>query len=179
MRNTAAPLTSAQSTIAMTTRPESARNATKGDLTVRSWYRGGRERCRRVTRARRWNTPNRSHAALYRGSVRHADLAASGLVSRLPRGVGAAVVRRGRSVVVGAAPAEVVAVEGGDAFTALDALAPGFWVGWCSFELGHAAERVVARGASTEPAFVPDLVLARFDASAVVGPRGAVEVRGD
>ena len=62
---------------------------------------------------------------------------------------------------------------GADAFAALDALAPGFWVGWCSFELGHAVERVVARGASTEPASVPDAVFARFDALAVVDARGA------
>ena len=55
--------------------------------------------------------------------------------------------------------------SGSDGFAVLDALTPGFWVGWCAFELGHAAERVVARGASTEPASVPDAVFARFDAA--------------
>jgi para-aminobenzoate synthetase component 1 len=110
--------------------------------------------------------------------VRHADLVASGLVSSLPPGTAAAAVRRGRSTVVGAAPSEVVVASGVDAFAALDSLTPGFWVGWCSFELGHAAERVVARGASAEPASVPDLVFARFDALAVVDPRGGVRVRG-
>jgi len=110
--------------------------------------------------------------------VRHADLVASGLVSSLPPGVGATAVRRGRSTVVGAAPAEVRVASGSDAFAALDALAPGFWVGWCSFELGHAAERVVARGASLEAATVPDLVFARFDALAVIDPRGGIRVRG-
>ena len=44
-----------------------------------------------------------------------------------------------------------------DAFAALDRLAPGFWVGWCAFELGHAAERVSARGASLEARTVPDV----------------------
>jgi len=110
--------------------------------------------------------------------VQHADLVASGLVSSLPPGTGAAAVRRGRSTVVGVVPSEVVVASGRESFAALDALRPGFWVGWCSFELGHAAERVVARGASTEPASVPDLVFARFDALAVVDPRGGVRVRG-
>jgi para-aminobenzoate synthetase component 1 len=116
--------------------------------------------------------------ALYRGPVEHADLVASQLVSSLPPGVAVAAVRRGRSAVVGVVPDEVVVVEGGDAFTALDALAPGFWVGWCAFELGHAIERVVARGASTEPAVVPDATFARFDSVAVVDPRGGIRVRG-
>jgi para-aminobenzoate synthetase component 1 len=110
--------------------------------------------------------------------VRHADLVASGLVSSLPPGAGATSVRRGRSTVVGVAPAEVLVASGSDAFAALDALAPGFWVGWCSFELGHAAERVVARRASLETATVPDLVFARFDALAVIDPRGGIRVRG-
>jgi para-aminobenzoate synthetase component 1 len=110
--------------------------------------------------------------------VRHADLVASGLVSSLPPGAGATAVRRGRSTVVGVAPAEVLVASGPDAFAALDALDPGFWVGWCSFELGHAAERVLARGASSEPATVPDLVFARFDALAVIDPRGGIRVRG-
>jgi para-aminobenzoate synthetase component 1 len=110
--------------------------------------------------------------------VQRADLVASGLISALPPGTGAAVVRRGRSTVVGVAPDDVVTASGVDAFAVLDALAPGFWVGWCSFELGHAAERVVSRGASLEPPTVPDLAFARFDALAVVDPRGAVRVRG-
>jgi para-aminobenzoate synthetase component 1 len=110
--------------------------------------------------------------------VHHADLVASGLVSALPPDVGVACVRRGCSTVVGVAPSEVLIASGADAFAALDTLVPGFWVGWCSFELGHAAERVIARGASLEPASVPDLVFARFDALAVVDPRGGVRVQG-
>jgi len=81
--------------------------------------------------------------------------------------------------VVGVDPSEVVVASGGDAVTALDTLAPGFWVGWCSFELGHATERVVVRGASLEPAAVPDVVFARLDSVAVVDARGRVTLRGD
>ena len=54
----------------------------------------------------------------------------------------------------------------------LDDLAPGFWVGWCAFELGHALERVVARRrrhATTRSS--PMSVFARFDAVAVVDER--------
>jgi len=110
--------------------------------------------------------------------VRHADLVASGLVSSLPPRLGVTAVRRGRSTVVGIAPAEVVVASGPDAFATLDALGAGFWVGWCSFELGHAAERVAACGASLEAPSVPDLVFARFDALATVDPRGGIRVRG-
>jgi para-aminobenzoate synthetase component 1 len=110
--------------------------------------------------------------------VRHADLVASGLVTSLPPGAPVAVVRRGHTVVVGVEPSELVVASGNEAFTALDHLTPGFWIGWVAFELGHAAERVVVRGASTEPAFVPDMVFARFDTRAVVDARGGVELVG-
>ena len=111
--------------------------------------------------------------------MRHAELVASGLISSLPPGTAVAAVRRGRATVVGVEPDDVVVASGLEAFSALDHLAPGFWVGWCAFELGHAAERVVSRGASLEPPSVPDLVFARFDALAVVGANGSVQVRGD
>jgi para-aminobenzoate synthetase component 1 len=110
--------------------------------------------------------------------VRHADLVASGLISSLPPGTPVTVVRRGRTTVIGVDPDEVVIASGRQAFSALDRLSPGFWVGWCAFELGHAAEHVAARGASLEPPSVPDLVFARFDALAVVDARGSVRVRG-
>jgi para-aminobenzoate synthetase component 1 len=110
--------------------------------------------------------------------VRHADLVASQLVSGLPPGSTVASVRRGHSTVVGVAPTEVVVASGGDTFAILDTLSPGWWVGWCAFELGHAAERVVGRGASNEPAAVPDAVFARFDAVAIVDARGAIRMRG-
>ena len=62
---------------------------------------------------------------------------------------------------------------------ALDTLAPGLWVGWCAFELGHALERVVPRAASLDVPSVPDVVFARFGALAAVGPDGSVTVRGE
>jgi para-aminobenzoate synthetase component 1 len=110
--------------------------------------------------------------------VRHTDFVASGLVSALPSGAAVAAVRRGRSVVVGVELAELVVADGDDAFGALDALSSGFWVGWAAFELGHAAERVVPRGASLEPCTVPDAVFARFEAYAVVAPHGGVRIDG-
>jgi para-aminobenzoate synthetase component 1 len=105
-------------------------------------------------------------------------MVASALVRSLPPDAAVASVRRGRSTVVGVLPDDVVVADGDDAFTALDALSPGFWVGWCAFELGHAIERVVTRGASREPRSVPDAVFARFGAVAVVDPRGGVRVQG-
>jgi para-aminobenzoate synthetase component 1 len=111
--------------------------------------------------------------------VRRSDTTASQLIARLSREMAVAAVRRGRSTVVAVDPAEVVVASGRDAFRALDGLVPGFWVGWCAFELGHASERVVARGASREPATVPDAVFARFDALAIVDEHGNVDLRGD
>ena len=104
-----------------------------------------------------------------------------GLVSSLPAGSTVASVRRGRSTVVGVDPGGDRAASGGSAgFAALDALTPGFWVGWCAFELGHALERVVARGGvDSTPRRCPTSVFARFDALAVVDPSGGIAVRGD
>jgi para-aminobenzoate synthetase component 1 len=62
--------------------------------------------------------------------------------------------------------------------TRLDGLGPGTWVGWCSFELGHAIEPVGAVGASREAPAVPDVVLARFAAHAVVAADGAISLHG-
>ena len=140
--------------MAMTNRPESARSAARGDLTVRSWYRRGRSRRRRARPAPRCGTtrncPERRGARLvpWSGEPRRSRRVRAG--QQPAAGSAAAAVRRGRSTVVGVAPGEVVVASGAEAFAALDALTPGFWVGWCSFELGHAAERVVARGASIE-----------------------------
>ncbi len=111
--------------------------------------------------------------------MRRSDTVASGLIARIPPDAAVAAVRRGRSTVVGVEPDEVLLASGADAFRTLDDLTPGFWVGWCAFELGHASERVVPRGASRETPSVPDAVFARFDAVAVVDAQGAVTVRGD
>jgi para-aminobenzoate synthetase component 1 len=112
-------------------------------------------------------------------TVHRSETVASGLLARIPPEVAVAAVRRGDTTVVAVEPAEVVVASGPDAFAALDRLAPGFWVGWCSFELGHAAERVAARGASLDACTVPDAVFARFDAHAVISARGAVTVHGE
>jgi para-aminobenzoate synthetase component 1 len=104
---------------------------------------------------------------------------AASLLAALPAEVGAAVVRRGDHLLVGAAPSRLVAADGAAALAALDGLEPGFWVGACSFELGHVLERVALRAASYDPPDVPDVVFARFDALAVVAPSGATAVRGE
>jgi para-aminobenzoate synthetase component 1 len=108
-----------------------------------------------------------------------ADTLAAALLARLPRDAGAAAVRRGPSTLVGVVPDEVVVGNGADAVRALDSLAPGFWVGWCAYELGHTFERVVTRLASREERAVPDAVFARFGALAFVGADGGITVRGD
>jgi para-aminobenzoate synthetase component I len=115
---------------------------------------------------------------LYGGRMRLSDTVASALLDRLPVGAGAAAVRRGRATVVGVAPAELVLADGPEALGRLDTLTPGFWVGWCSFELGHALERVVTRAATLDPATVPDVAFARFDALATIGHDGHVSVAG-
>ncbi len=116
---------------------------------------------------------------LYRGPMRHSDRVAATLVARLPAESTVASVRRGDTTVVGAEAAELLVANGPGAAARLDGLGPGFWVGWCSFELGHTLERVPPRAASLEPATVPDVGFARFDAVAVVGADGAVRVHGD
>jgi para-aminobenzoate synthetase component 1 len=108
-----------------------------------------------------------------------ADTVAAALLARLPRDAGATAIRRGPSTLVGVDPDEVVVGNGAEAARALDSLTPGFWVGWCAYELGHTFERVVPRVASLEPPAVPDAVFARFGALAFVGADGAITVRGD
>ena len=59
-------------------------------------------------------------------------------------------------------PAEVVVADGTDAFAALDRIARGgFWVGFCTYDLGRAIERVTPR--ADDDTALPDLVFARFD----------------
>jgi para-aminobenzoate synthetase component 1 len=123
--------------------------------------------------------PGEDRVARYRLTVHRSEPVASGLLALLPPESGVAAVRRGDATVVAVEPADVLVASGADAFTALDRLAPGFWVGWCAFELGHAAERVSARGASLEARTVPDAVFARFDAHAVVAVDGSVTVHGE
>jgi para-aminobenzoate synthetase component 1 len=107
------------------------------------------------------------------------DRVAAALLARLPHDAGAAACRRGAHTVVGVAPDDLFVGNGADVPAAVDRLDPGFWVGWCSYELGHAFERVVPRGAASESPSVPDAVFARFGAIARVGAGGTITVLGD
>ncbi len=110
--------------------------------------------------------------------ARAADVRAAELLERLPASLGAAAVHRNGTTVVAVDPVEVVAADGAAALAALDSFAPGFWVGFLSFELGHAVEHVDALGASREEPHVPDLLFARFAARALVDPHGNRRDRG-
>jgi len=84
-----------------------------------------------------------------------------------------AVVRTPRGWVAATDPVEVVEVSGASTWTALDELAPGFWAGFATFELGHAVERVEP-GPASGRAFqraprLPDLALVRFARAEPVG----------
>jgi para-aminobenzoate synthetase component I len=106
-------------------------------------------------------------------------LTAGSVLARLPAEAGAVAVRVGDRAVVGALPDEVVVASGAEAFARLDGLAPGWWAGVASYDLGRAVERVSPRGGTAEPA-PPDLVLARFGTRAVLDPvTGGVEIVGD
>jgi para-aminobenzoate synthetase component I len=78
--------------------------------------------------------------------------------------------RRGTSLVVAAEPAEVVAASGAAALDAVGHLTPGWWAGYVSYDLGRAVEPIAERRPA-EPN-LPDLLLARYEARAVLGPDG-------
>ncbi len=156
--------------MAMRSRPERARSARRGDLTVRTWYRRlAPERGRARIGARTCTvapcvSPTRSPPRSSRGSPQHRRWRRSGGVTPPSWGWNR------RSCWSRAAPTRSARLDG---------LGPGFWIGWCSFELGHSLERVPRRAASAEPATVPDVVFARFGAVAVVAADGVVQVHGD
>jgi len=98
---------------------------------------------------------------------------AAALLAALSPTLDAAVVRDGHRFVVAAAPDAVRVASGPEALDVLDRLPPGWWAGFLSYELGRAVERVTPRrrpdaGHHAEP--LPDLVLARFPARAVLDP---------
>ncbi|HEX5614758.1 MAG TPA: anthranilate synthase component I family protein [Acidimicrobiia bacterium] len=98
------------------------------------------------------------------------------LCAHLPHDLGVAAVRDGDAVVVHAGVREVLTAHGAAGFTALDhAARGGWWAGVVSFDLGRAVERVVTR--NRDDLGIPDVVLARFEARAVVAD-GDVTVEG-
>jgi para-aminobenzoate synthetase component 1 len=73
------------------------------------------------------------------------------------------VLRTPRGWVVATDPVEVVEASGSAAWGALDDLAPGFWAGFATYELGHAVERVEPGRATFDGSpRLPDLALVRF-----------------
>ena len=80
----------------------------------------------------------------------------------LPQDADLAVVRDGAATLIGLHPSEVLRYEGHEALDALDRLDGGWWAGVLSYDLGRAVERIPDL---TEPdPYIPDLLLARFDA---------------
>jgi para-aminobenzoate synthetase component 1 len=96
------------------------------------------------------------------------------------------VVERARAVIrtrqgwqIADQPVETVIASGPDAFTALDRMARGgFWVGFCSYDLGRTIERITVR--TDDDLQLPDLAFVRFarvrDIEANELPRGPVEL---
>ncbi|MFI5045831.1 MAG: anthranilate synthase component I family protein [Acidimicrobiia bacterium] len=111
--------------------------------------------------------------------MRLTDTIAARLLARVPGEADVGAWHRGDATVVGVGVEEVVVGDGAAALARLDDLGPGTWVGWLAFELGHAIETVVCRGAGREPPAVRDVVFARFGAHAVITPDGSISVEGD
>lgn len=82
-------------------------------------------------------------------------------------------LRSGPDVIIAAEPVEVVAASGPAALAALHSLTPGWWAGFVSFDLGRVIEPVDTR---LDDDGLPDLLLARYDARAVVGSDGVRSV---
>ncbi len=108
----------------------------------------------------------------------HPTVTIAGLLGALPTGDGIAVVRDGDSVIIGAGARDVIVADGEAAFEALDRMErePGFWVGFCAYDLGRSVERV--RACAIDDRHLPDLAFARFDARLVLRPDGSCDVLG-
>jgi anthranilate/para-aminobenzoate synthase component I len=95
---------------------------------------------------------------------------------------GCAIVRDGRSTIVGFEPSAVRTASGEDAFDVLREVdAGGFWIGFCSYDLGRTIERVLPRrtddGAPVAPA-VPDVAFGRYDTRVEITDDGDIELTG-
>jgi len=82
------------------------------------------------------------------------------------------VIRSGATTTVAAEPVEIVRANGADALQQFDALTPGWWAGFFSYDLGRSIEWVNNRDSfgadilqsNLSQSSVPDLILARYDA---------------
>ena len=97
------------------------------------------------------------------------------LLGRLPD-TDLVVVPDGSATIVGVHPSEVLIADGARAFDALEGLTQGWWAGFLAYDLGRCIERV-PEIAPRSP-FIPDLVLARFDARLRLEADGSVHVEG-
>jgi para-aminobenzoate synthetase component 1 len=91
--------------------------------------------------------------------------------------LGHAIVRDGGRWIICDDAREVVVANGSDAFTALDELARGgFWVGFCSYDLGRSIERVTT--CAVDDLGLPDLAFVRFERREVITepPRAPVAI---
>ena len=88
------------------------------------------------------------------------------VLAALPAALPAVAVRDGVRWIVAADPEATTVASGQAAFDVLDGLAPSFWAGWLSYDLGRAVERVAPR--AVDDLHLPDLALARFDTRLVI-----------
>ena len=116
---------------------------------------------------------------LYGGRMRLSDTVASALLDPPPGrrrcGRGPPGARHGRGCRSGRARGGVGPRWRSNASTRLT---PGFWVGWCSFELGHAWNGSSRGAVDPRPGPCPMSCSRRFDALAMVDPDGHITVGG-
>ncbi len=104
------------------------------------------------------------------------------VLRHLPSERGAAIVRDGQTTIVGVEPAVVRTANGEDAFEVLrDVDGGGFWVGFCSYDLGRTIERVIPRrtGGTSGAGSIPDVAFGRYDARLEITDDGDVELVGN
>lgn len=80
---------------------------------------------------------------------------------------------------MGVDPAVIRLASGEDAFDVLrEADAGGFWIGFCSYDLGRTIERVNQRPGPRSDDAIPDVAFARYDTRLVIADDGEVELIG-
>jgi anthranilate/para-aminobenzoate synthase component I len=104
------------------------------------------------------------------------------ILRNLPIERGCAIVRDGRTTIIGVEPSVVRTASGDGAFDVLRELdTGGFWIGFCSYDLGRAIERVIPRptDAAAVDSSIPDVAFARYDTRLVITDDGDADVIGD